>query len=48
MLAVMPEYRRAGLGRRLKLEQRREALERDISAFRASLSEAQVRRARGP
>jgi hypothetical protein len=27
---------------------RREALERDIAAFRASLSEAQVRRARGP
>ena len=30
MLAVLPEYRRAGLGRRLKLEQRREALARGI------------------
>jgi predicted GNAT superfamily acetyltransferase len=30
MLAVLPEYRRAGLGRRLKLEQRRQALERGI------------------
>lgn len=30
MLAVLPEFRRAGVGRRLKLEQRREALERRI------------------
>jgi len=30
MLAVLPEYRRKGVGRRLKLEQRREALERGI------------------
>jgi predicted GNAT superfamily acetyltransferase len=30
MLAVLPEYRRAGVGRRLKLEQRREALARGI------------------
>jgi predicted GNAT superfamily acetyltransferase len=30
MLAVLPEYRRAGVGRRLKLEQRRDALARGI------------------
>jgi len=30
MLAVLPEFRRAGIGRRLKLEQRRQALERGI------------------
>jgi predicted GNAT superfamily acetyltransferase len=30
MLAVLPEYRRAGVGRRLKLEQRRDALGRGI------------------
>ena len=30
MLAVLPRFRRAGVGRRLKLEQRREALERGI------------------
>ena len=30
MLAVLPEYRRCGLGKRLKLEQRREALARGI------------------
>ncbi len=30
MLAVLPAFRRSGLGRRLKLEQRRDALERGI------------------
>src|ERR1043166_8296748 len=30
MLAVLPEYRRSGLGRRMKLEQRRQALARGI------------------
>ena len=30
MLAVLPEQRRSGLGRRMKLEQRRQALERGI------------------
>ncbi len=45
MLAVLPEYRERGLGRRMKLEQRRNALERGISLIEWTFDPLELRNA---
>jgi len=45
MLAVLPEYRNAGLGRRLKLAQREDALERGIERMEWTFDPLEIKNA---
>ncbi len=45
MLGVLPEYRNSGLGRQLKLRQRADALERDISLIEWTFDPLEIKNA---